>query len=233
MRIKTLGVVVAVSLSVGTLAIVAAISAGSSASPRDRSSAAVPNRVTDPPFDRGPAAAPGPNLKACPADGSVNFDSYGAGAVLDNLPLSRTLRVCEPLYTGSPAPPTRINSETKIYGTCKPAEGIESCAYPLTVESWPACERNLALYKRYPAPDGSTIAFKQTSVRGVPAAVFEDGHRIEVYTGDVTVVISSPDPDIANSAARKLTGLHQGKPVEVGADLPAPAPGALSGTLDC
>jgi hypothetical protein len=71
------------------------------------------------------------------------------------------------------------------------------------VQSWPACERNIALYSQYPGPEGPT-PYTLTTMRGVPAAVFDDGDRIEVYTGDATVVVFADDPAVAQAAVDSL-----------------------------
>jgi hypothetical protein len=137
--------------------------------------------------------------------------------------------MCEP-DTGAP---TRVNKVVTFYGTCNPASNDGRCAPPLQVASWPACERNLALYEKYPAPDGTTDPYTRTTIRGVPAAIFDGGQQIEVYTADTTVVIFSEKAGLAKAAANRLTGIHDGRRVTGTEDLPVPVKGALAGNLTC
>jgi hypothetical protein len=68
-------------------------------------------------------------------------------------------------------------------------------------------------------------------VRGVPAATFEDGQRLEIQTGKSTVVIFGDSPEFVRALASALRGLNNGVPAA--AALPQPANGALDGTLAC
>jgi len=180
--------------------------------------------------DRELEAVGAPSAAAEPADcGSVGFDRYDVGAELGGVQKAETVRMCEP-DTGAP---TRINKSVTFYGSCNPASNGGACAPPLQVASWPACERNLALYDKYPAPDGSTDSYTRTTIRGVPAAIFDGGQQIEVYTAATTVVIFSEKHGLAKAAASRLTGVHDGRLVPNTEDLPAPVPGALAGELKC
>lgn len=162
-------------------------------------------------------------FKACPADNRINFDHYDAGPRVGEYDLERSVRTCEPL-TGSA--PTRINSSTTLYGTCKPTSDDGGCPLPVAIESWPACERNLSLYAR-------SVRYTRTTVRGAPAARFEEGNLLEIYTGDATIAISGWTAELVATAARQLTGTHNGRPIIMADDLPAPARGALTGELRC
>lgn len=182
-------------------------------------------------------AAAGGGLKDCPSDGSTNFDTYSLGPQFGRLSLTGVQRECKApdataIAVGAPA--LRQNNKTYLYGTCKqPTETEGGCADPISVQSFPACERNLSLYKRYPAPDGTVYPYDMTRIRGVPAAIFDDGDRIEVYTGDVTVVVWGQDPALVEKAAKSLRGLHGRTDVTASDHLPDPAPGALTGDLAC
>lgn len=178
-----------------------------------------------------PAKAQVPS-KSC----SNDFGEVGLGASFDGLSPKR-FRQCDPpmatLTTNAPTPPMRRNLVTQMYGTCKPEKGATGCAPPLEVQTWPACERNLSLYRRYPGPNGEVIPYERTTVRGVPAAVFEDGTRIEVYTADVTVVIFADSAERARRAASSLGGQVGSLRVDAQQALPQPVPGALTGELSC
>jgi hypothetical protein len=159
----------------------------------------------------------------------------GLGTTFEGM-ASRRFRQCDPipqrLAKGALPPPVRRNLVTRMYGRCEAADG-EGCAPPLEVQTWPACERNLALYHRYPSPDGDPVPYTEAEVRGVPAAIFDEGRRIEVYTGDVTVVIFADTPPLARRAAASLRGSMHGAPLQADEPLPAPMAGALEGKLPC
>lgn len=170
--------------------------------------------------------------KDCPsASEAVDHDQYSVGDDHEGLKLSKRYAVCDAEPTGPYAPPTRRNFVSRLYGTCTPI-GEGGCPYPLEVQSWPACERNASLYTRFPGPAGPLIP-QRTTIRGVPAAVFDNGLRIEVYTGDATVVVTATSARDALVAARRLTGWRAGRRVEVTDPLPAPESGAVDGELAC
>lgn len=182
-------------------------------------------------------AAAGGGLKDCPDDKSANFDTYSLGSRFGDLPLTDVTRRCEAPQESARslgAPALRTNVMEYMYGTCAPPiEREGGCAVPISVQNFPACERNLSLYERYPAPDGSVYPHELTRIRGTPAAVFNAGTRIEVYSGDATVVIWGQDAYLVRKAARSLKGNHRGQLVAAEATLPAPAPGATEGRLAC
>lgn len=72
---------------------------------------------------------------------------------------------------------------------------------------------------------------EQTTVRGVPAAWFEDRHRLEIQTGVSTVVVFGHSPQFVLDLANALRGTNNG--LEAGSALPAPDPRALDGSLPC
>jgi hypothetical protein len=176
------------------------------------------------------ADATGVNGASPAADcGPVEFDRYDAGAAIEGIAKSDTARMCEP----DVGAPTRINKSVTFYGSCMPASSDGGCAPPLQIASWPACERNLALYEKYPAPDGTTEPYTRTTIRGVPAAIFDGGQQIEVYTAATTIVIFSEEPRLTRAAASRLSGTHAGRLVRQTDELPAPVKGALAGDLAC
>lgn len=183
-----------------------------------------------------PDAAGGGGLKRC-TDTTANFDAYSAGATFDGLRRADAQRICKDpdataIRLGAPA--LRDNKLTFTYGTCKvPDEPEASCPYPLAIQNFPACERNLSLYRRFPSPTGDVYPHVQTKVRGVPAAVFDDGQRVEVYTGDATVVIWGQSATRVAAAAKSLQGIHRGQAIGSGQELPPPEPGAIEGQLAC
>jgi hypothetical protein len=146
----------------------------------------------------------------------ADFPLYNAGTSTAGYPLVAVLH--------EQAHP--VETVSFIYGECLVPEGEGGCAPPVSVQVWPACFRNPSLYRAPPLGP----PFERTSVRGVPAEVFEDGTRMELHTGKATVVIFGGRrgvPDIAQA----LRGVNV--PVSAGEVLPPPAAGVMSGELRC
>ena len=143
------------------------------------------------------------------------FPLYDAGDRVDGLPLVAVLRRDD-----------TADFVSFVYGDCTAGDD-EGCAPPAEVQVWPACRRNLRLYD---SPLSGTPAPEPTKVRGVPAAFFEDGERLELQTGISTVVVFAANRTrvlrIA-AALRPLGASPSDRP------LPRPDPGALAGTLRC
>jgi hypothetical protein len=115
-----------------------------------------------------------------------------------------------------------------LYGDCTPPMDSKGhydggCALPVEVQVWTACFRNPSLYGGQGSPTPN-----ETTVRGVPAAYYEGGRRLEIQTGTSTVVIFADSPA---TIAAALRGVNNSVPTEV--DLPAPAAGAMTGDLKC
>ena len=160
--------------------------------------------------------------------GPVDFDHYDAGSEVEGFRKTETFRQCE-----DAGAPTRINTVTAVYGSCA-AHGDAGCAPPVQISSSPACERNLALYEKYPGPPGAPrVEYRRTSLRGLPAAIFDSGRRIEIYTGDATIVVYGENKGLTRAAAIRLSGVGHGRPIGMTEDLPAPVDGALEGELTC
>jgi hypothetical protein len=168
----------------------------------------------------------------------LNFVAYSLGSSFEGLPITGLVRDCELPY---PREPGRANHVTYIYGDCDlaavPTDG--GCAPPLEVQTWPACERNLTSYFDPVFPD----EYDRTVIRDVPAAVFEDGTRVEVYAGGSTIVVFGLDPAQVRRAAESVVAEPSGQPPTVPASnptldettrsLPEPLPGATQGALSC
>jgi hypothetical protein len=122
----------------------------------------------------------------------------------------------------------RVNYVDFVYGDCA-ATDETGCPPPLEIQVWPACERSLSDYTLTPA--GDPVPRRMTSVRGVPAAFFERGLRLELYTGDVTVVIFGLKKQ---SVLRAAAGLSAANALASGrTTLPQPVGGAMEGRLTC
>jgi hypothetical protein len=162
-------------------------------------------------------AAPRSTFSVSAARAFSGFPVYDVGATFEGLPRTAVLR----------RESEGVNYVSFIYGTCTPASD-EGCAPPLEIQSWPACLRNPGIYQRQGPMGLNSVA---ATVRGVPGAYFEDGTRLEVQAGDATVVVFSVDRGSVDRAAAALRGVNL--PVQAGERLPAPAAGALDGTLRC
>jgi hypothetical protein len=79
---------------------------------------------------------------------------------------------------------------------------------------------------------GEPMPREDLVVRGAPASFFEEGQRLEIYTGRTTIVLFGIGPEQLKRAAHSLRGVA-GSSVQPGASFPAPAAGALEGKLAC
>lgn len=198
----------------------------------------VPNGVSAVSDEDAPPV-PTPLLPCTDADSPANFPVYNVGASFEGLSFAFALRRCDKPFPGELV---RANYVSYLYGDCEvPAgEDMGGCSAPLEVQSWPACERNLSTYSE--GPGGGPLEYQDLEVRGVPAASFDEGLRIEVYAGSSTIVIFGHDPTQILRAASALQDESTGGPPDVSAapnpddvtrDLPEPARGALFGALKC
>ncbi|MEJ7792241.1 MAG: hypothetical protein WKF65_09760 [Gaiellaceae bacterium] len=145
----------------------------------------------------------------------ADFPVYNAGTTTVGVPLVAVLRRNDR--------PT--NYVSFIYGSCEVTSDT-GCAPPAEIQTWAACSRNPSFYK-----GPQSVKAEATTVRGVPAAFFEDGRRLEIQTGSSTVVIFARSSSEALTIAAALVGVNN--LVEKGNLLPPPTPGALTGNLNC
>lgn len=145
-----------------------------------------------------------------------DFPVYSAGDSADGIPLTAVLRRSD-----------KANYISFVYGDCF-ASSDSPCAPPAEVQVWPACIRSLALYD--PTVPGAPTP-EPVTIRGVPAAFFEDGSRLEIHTGRATVVVFSDSRARVLRIASALKGVNVSTPAEV--PLPPPAAGAVEGKLAC
>lgn len=169
----------------------------------------------------------------------INFEIFSAGPAVDGMPMTEAVRRCD---TTAPADEKPANNITYVYGHCEmPHEDDAGCVPPLEVQTWPACQRNLAGYsfdgkplpsRELPAPGGATV---------VELKLLGDS-RLEVYTKSSTVVIFARHPELARKAVELLGPQETGKPPATEAaelrgappkTLAPPADGAMEGDLAC
>lgn len=151
------------------------------------------------------------------ARGLQDFPVYYAGDAIQGVPMVAVLRRED-----------AANYVSFVYGECDARDEV-GCAPPGEVQVWPACVRNPAAYARNRSPVAPRPV--PSTIRGVPAAGFEEGRRLEIQTGTSTVVVFGHTPQFARALAAELRGVNVA--VERGAPLPPPAPGVLDGSLSC
>ncbi len=160
--------------------------------------------------------------------------------------MTHALRGCDP----AAVPFTRNDQVSYSYGDCHPAGNGQSCVDPIEVQSAPLCERHAAIYSAEPNPDDTPYQHTDLTIRGVPAASYDGGTTVEIYTADTTITIMGQDPpqvmrfasavgpapasDVPDHAT-VFTTLPSGVP-GVGAglpDLPPPNQTTLASTKAC
>ncbi|MDQ3822458.1 MAG: hypothetical protein M3321_04365 [Actinomycetota bacterium] len=155
-----------------------------------------------------------------------DFAAYWLGTDFEGLPLTLIVRRDDSLLRTNPAlpkEPVTANYVAFLYGDCI-ALSHSGCPFPFEVQIWPACERYASVY-----PDW--LPRTKTTARAVPAAFFEDGRRLELYTGSVTVVMFGANREQLLRAAARLEPANA--LARATTALPAPVPGALDGTVTC
>lgn len=87
-----------------------------------------------------------------------------------------------------------------VYGDCSPPPPDGGCAPPAEIQVWPAARRSLG------APDVSRSGPvpELTRIRGSPAAFFDAGTRLELYTPQLTVVLFARSKDRLGTIADAL-----------------------------
>lgn len=145
----------------------------------------------------------------------TEFPLFNAGDRVDGLPLVAVLRRED-----------TADYVSFVYGDCVAADDA-GCAPPVEVQVWHACRRNLGLYDS--GATGAPVP-ERVTVRGVPAAFLEDGLRLELQSARSTIVVFG---DSRQRVTRVVAALRRvGEPASLD-PLPAPAPGAVEGTLTC
>jgi hypothetical protein len=202
----------AIALAVGILGLGAAVGGGLTLN------AASPGASAQTPASTAVTAAASPVLPCTRPDEPLNFGAYSLGPRFEGLPLTAAKRVCHVARPGAP-PQMRSNAVNYIYGTCKPPMGDGGCAAPIAVQTWPYCERPVLMPTHHNPRSG------RVDVRGAPADIFEDGLRLEVYTGNSTVIIYGLDRAQVLRAGRALVKapVRPSAPVSAG-DTSAPLP---------
>jgi hypothetical protein len=103
------------------------------------------------------------------------FPLYYAGDHVDGFPLVAVLRRSD-----------TADYVSFVYGDCVPAPPDAGCAPPAEIQVTPGCLRGPRLYD--PSKPGVPAAERETML-GDPAALFDEGTRLELYKGASTVVV--------------------------------------------
>ena len=146
---------------------------------------------------RGAAAGPRADVTLEEARAFDEFPLFYAGEQVDGLPLTAIVRRDD-----------TARYVSFVYGDCH-ATSDSGCAPPAEIQVWPADARNLESYATA-APGAPTP--EATTIRGLPAAFFDDGSWLEIYAGPVTVVVFSHPPERILKIARSLRCLARSPP---------------------
>jgi len=154
----------------------------------------------------GGAASTKARAVAC---GAPPYAVHAAGSSVAGLELTYAKRRCsQPAVAVSAAgrrvpPADRNDNTTFIYGDCNPTgpqKDPGGCTAPLEVQSAPSCQRNFRLYRtidgRYP--------YRSLTVRGAPAASYDNDTILEIYTGRTTISIFGHRASLVRRAARRV-----------------------------
>jgi hypothetical protein len=146
------------------------------------------------------------------ACGAPGYAVHTAGPSVAGLGLTYANRRCtQPAVSVSSSrrrvPPAERNDNTTfIYGDCDPTgpkKDPGGCTAPLEVQSAPSCERNFRLYRNIDGP----YPHRSLTVRGAPAASYDNGTILEIYTGRTTISIFGHRASLVRRAARRVYAL--------------------------
>lgn len=167
----------------------------------------------------------------------INFEAFSAGPAPTGLSLTGTSRRCDPASSGGRWPNNYVNYS---YGACRIPKGATGCSPPLTIQTWPACQRSMSDYSF----EGKPLPHRKLPPWG-GAEVVEftfPANRVEVYTKATTIVIFAASPELARKAVRLLRPQEKGTPPARNADdlsgarpegLAPPSKGSMEGVLEC
>jgi hypothetical protein len=122
---------------------------------------------------------------------------------------------------------TRANEAEVFYGPCRDG-GESGCGNDISARSRPACQRPSELYTIFNGSSAGDLRNPKTitTLRGVPAAVFEE--QIELVTRDTAIIVFA-DANIAREAVDALR--PAARATATGAPLPKPAAAVVAGKL--
>lgn len=130
------------------------------------------------------AAATNTDYSEPPAcTGAPPFTPYYAGATVAGFSLSYSVSSCDPpAEAGDPG----AHSVSYGYGTCDSTAG--ACGTPVTITSRPLCEAHDKLYRD---ESGTELPHTSSTLKGVPAASYNNATTTDLYTGTTAISINS------------------------------------------
>jgi hypothetical protein len=145
----------------------------------------------------------------CPSGSPIPSGYYDLGREFAGLERTSHRNVCNPappagvVVTNGPS--EAIGYVSVTYGSCKPISDA-GCFPPLNVQSWPECARNpntfLEAGREVALNPSDAVEFQ--SAPWIPARAFEEGIRLEIYSGDTTIVVFAGNRRLAHKAAMAL-----------------------------
>lgn len=150
----------------------------------------------------------------CPSGAPIPTRYYDLGRAFAGLKLTSQRDLCNPAAPAGAAvssgPSEAVGYVSVVYGSCTPTSG-DGCVPPLNVQSWPECARDPNTY-REPTPRGAKLEAMLNpnepvtipSAPWIPARAFEGGTRLEIYSGETTIVVFARDSHLASAAGAAL-----------------------------
>lgn len=125
------------------------------------------------------------------------MDIFNLGTTLDGHVMNDATRTAAPTQPDAPDYGPH-HDVTYVYGECVGGSRLP----PLEVQSSPLTEKHWTLYN----DDGllGQYPFEEKTIKGVPAAFFDGGTTVEIYTAATTVTLYGDDPALVLRAAEQL-----------------------------
>lgn len=132
-----------------------------------------------------------------PSHGSPSMDVFNIGTALDGHVMNDATQTAVPAHPDTPDYGPH-HDVTYVYGECAWGSNLP----PLEVQSSPLAEKHWTLYN----DDGliGQYPFEEKTIKGAPAASFDNGTTVEIYTGTTTITLYGDDPDLVLRAAEQL-----------------------------
>jgi hypothetical protein len=147
----------------------------------------------------------------------TGFPIYYAGERVDDFPLVAVLRRDD-----------TADYVSFVYGDCLLTVGDHGCAPPAEIQVWRGCRRGAELYDR--SAPASPAPPERTTIRGAPAALIDDGTRVELFTRGATIVVFAGSRTRARRLAEALRPVRASQPSSE--PLPPPAESG-EGSVGC
>jgi hypothetical protein len=139
--------------------------------------------------------------------GAPPFTSYYAGAAIAGFRLTYSVSSCEPpAEVDDPG----FHSVSYGYGTCDST--VDSCGTPVTITSRPLCEAHAKLYRD---ENGTELPHTSPTLKGVPAASYNNATTTDLYTGTTAISINSAS---AATTAAVVNAIRRAPASDVPAD---------------